>query len=238
MEKPKLDEQLDKEIEKLWLKGGSLVYIKNYEEAKELMEKAWEILPIPKESYSPSYHITKNLIGALIGLQQFDGAKKWLEIHKTTGLERIDSGEKDFLEGEFFYAQGDIEKAKPCFAIANMKSAGRLFQPKERKHYKALLSKDDARPTNLAELVKTAKKEIKNRNYVHALDLLYDALNFNQMNADVHFIKGLCHFELGEFDHAADSFTRAYMLNGETVFDKHDAKYFEFLKTKIEINPK
>ena len=38
MEKIKLDEQLDKEIEKLWLKGGSLVYIKNYEEAKELMD--------------------------------------------------------------------------------------------------------------------------------------------------------------------------------------------------------
>lgn len=237
MEKLKLDEQLDKEIEKLWLKGGNLVYTKNYEEAKELMEKTWEMLPAPKECYAPSFHITENLTRAFIGLQQFEDAQKWLEIHKTTGLRRVDNGEKDFLEGEFFYVQGEIEKAKPCFAIANKKSGGRAFQRKDRKHYKDLLSKEDIRPTSLTELVKTAKKEIKNQNYSNALDLLYDALNLNQMKVDVHFNKGLCHFELGEFDHAADSFTRAYMLDGDTIFSKHDPKYFEFLKTKIDLAP-
>ena len=81
----------------------------------------------------------------------------------------------------------------------------------------------------------TAKKEIKNQNYSAALDLLYDALNLNQMKVDVHFNKGLCHFELDEFDQAADSFTRAYMLDGETIFNKQDAKYFDFLKTRIKL---
>lgn len=188
---------------------------------------------------SPSYHFTENLIKALIGLQQFEEAKKWFEIYRETDfLSPHDTGDKDFLEGELYYAEGEIEKAKSCFAIANKKSGGRLFQRKDRKHYKELLSKEDVRPTSLTELVKTAKKEIKNKNYSYALDLLYDALNLNQMKVDVHFNKGLCHFELGEFDHAADSFTRTYMLDGETIFKKHDAKYFEFLKTKIEIQPK
>lgn len=27
------------------------------------------------------------------------------------------------------------------------------------------------------------------------------------------------------------------MLDGDTIFNKHDAKYFEFLKTKIELEP-
>jgi tetratricopeptide (TPR) repeat protein len=243
MEKLKLDEQLDKEIEDLWFEGGRLVYDFNNRDksdlmkAADLMEKTWEMLPSPKEGYSPSFHITENLTKAFIGLQQFEEAEKWLDIYKTTGLGRIDSGEKDFLEGEFYFAQGELEKAKPCFAIANKKSGGRLFIRQDRKHYKELLSKEDVRPTSLTELLKTAKKEIKNKNYGKALDLLYDALNLNQLKVEVHFNKGLCHFELGEFDHAADSFTRAYMLDGETIFKKHDTKYFEFLKTKIKLNP-
>ncbi|MFN8712900.1 MAG: hypothetical protein ACK5Z2_08605 [Bacteroidota bacterium] len=55
------------------------------------------------------------------------------------------------------------------------------------------------------------------------------------MNPLVHLNKGVCHFELDEPDQAADSFTRAYMLEGEAVFGKIDIKYFEFLKTRIEI---
>ncbi len=233
----KLDEELDRQIEDLWFEGESLVYSQNYLKAQELMEKTWEMLPAPKECYAPSFHITENLTRAFMGLEQFEDAKKWLEIHKTTGIGRIDGGEKDVLEGEFFYMQGEIEKAKPCFVIANKKSGGRAFQRKDRKHYKDLLSKEDIRPTSLTELVKTAKKEIKNQNYSNALDLLYDALNLNLVKVDVHFNKGLCHFELGEFDHAADSFTRAYMLDGDTIFSKHDPKYFEFLKTKIDLAP-
>ena len=244
MDKLRLDEKLDKEIEGLFLEGGRLVYEYNIRDkgdllkAIDLMQKSWDMLPSPKEGYSPSFHITENLTKAFIGLQQFDEAKKWLEIHKTTGLKRIDSGEKDLLEGEFFYAQGELENAKSCFQIANKKSGGRLFQRKDRKHFKELLSKEDIRPTSLAALLKAAKKEINNQNYGDALDLLYDAFNLNQMKVEVNFNKGLCHFELGEFDHAADSFARAYMLDGDTIFNKHDVKYFEFLKTKIEIEPK
>ncbi|MBL4594037.1 MAG: hypothetical protein JKX68_09505 [Flavobacteriales bacterium] len=45
----------------------------------------------------------------------------------------------------------------------------------------------------------------------------------------------ILHFELNELDHAADSFTRAYMLEDENVFKGQDSKYFDFLKTRIEI---
>lgn len=238
MEKLRLDEQLDKEIEQLWLKGGKLVYIHNYDEAKELLEKAWQLLPSPKENYSPSFHISENMTRIFMGLQQFEEAKKWLEIHKQTGLTRIDSGEKEFLEAEFYFLQGEIEASKPFFGIANKKSGGRIFQRKDRKHYKEFLSKTDIRQTSLTELLKVAKKEIKGKNYGYALDLLYDALNLNQMKVEVHFYKGLCHFELDEFDHAADSFTRTYMLDGDAIFTKNDEKYFAFLKTKIELDPK
>lgn len=235
MTQNKLDEEVNREVERMWLKGGNLVHTQNHSEAKELMEKAWEILPTPKENHSPSYHITKNLVGALIGLEQHEEAKKWFEIHQKTGLNRIDGGEKDFLEGELYYATGDLETAKACFTIANKKSGGRLFHRREQVHFKELLSKENIRPTSLTELLKTAKQEIRNKSYSYALDLLYDALNLNQMKPEVHFNKGLCHFELNELNHATESFTHAYMLAGDTIFKKHDAKYFEFLKTRIEI---
>jgi hypothetical protein len=70
---------------------------------------------------------------------------------------------------------------------------------------------------------------------VHYSSLYYDCLNHDLMNPLVHLNKGVCHFELDEPDQAADSFTRAYMLEGEAVFGKIDIKYFEFLKTRIEI---
>lgn len=234
MEKLTLEPNLDQEVEDLWFEGCDLIYARNYQGAKELMEKTWNMLPSPKENYSPSYWITKNLTEAFIGLRDFDAAITWLNIHKSTSLFRIDSGDRDGLEGEFYYAQGLIEKAKVCFEIANKKSDGRWFQDERLKHYKELLSKENIRPTDLNELIEVSLKEIEIRNYPYALSLMYDAINIDQMNSVVHFNKGLCHFELNELDHAADSFTRTYMLEGEDEFKKHDSKYFDFLKTRIE----
>lgn len=235
MENLNLESDLDQEIENLWLDAGEMVYNQKYPEAKELMLSAWEKLPEPKVNYSHSYWVSRHLTEALIGLREFDLAEKWIITHKTTDLDRIDSGERDFLEGEFHYAKGEIEKAKGCFEIANQKSEGRVFEDEKSQIFKALLSKDNIRPTELNELIQVASEEIQNQNYPYALSLMYDAFNLDQINSIVHFYKGLCHFELNEFDHAADSFTSAYMLDGEDVFKEKDAKYFSFLKTKIDI---
>lgn len=235
MEKFSLESDLNQEIEKMWFDAGKMVYNLKYAEARELMLGAWEKLPDPKENYSHSYWVSRHLTEALIGLREFDLAEKWITIHKSTALFRIDSGERDFLEGEFHYAQGTIEKAKECFEIANQKSDGRLFKNEKAQIFKELLSKDNIRPTELNELIQVSSKEIQNKNYPYALSLMYDAFNLDQANSIVHFNKGVCYFELSEFDHAADSFTRAYMLEGENIFKGKDSKYFDFLKTKIEI---
>ena len=54
-------------------------------------------------------------------------------------------------------------------------------------------------------------------------------------NPFLHLRLGQCHFEIGNFDRAADELTRAYALEGEEFFLEDDSKYFEFLKTKINI---
>jgi len=54
-------------------------------------------------------------------------------------------------------------------------------------------------------------------------------------NPFLHLRLGQCQFELGNIDRAADELIRVYALEGEQFFLEDDSKYFEFLKTKIDI---
>jgi tetratricopeptide (TPR) repeat protein len=53
-------------------------------------------------------------------------------------------------------------------------------------------------------------------------------------NPVVHLRLGEVHFELSDFDQAADELTRAYMGAGKEIFSSEDQKYLNFLATKID----
>ena len=55
-------------------------------------------------------------------------------------------------------------------------------------------------------------------------------------NPFLHLRLGQSQLELGDTDRAADELTRAYAVAGEEIFEGEDSKYFEFLKTKIQLN--
>ncbi len=42
-------------------------------------------------------------------------------------------------------------------------------------------------------------------------------------------------FELEQKDESLDHLLRAYMLEGKEIFDGEDAKYFEFLSERLEL---
>lgn len=46
---------------------------------------------------------------------------------------------------------------------------------------------------------------------------------------------GQLHFEAGTFDEAKEFLLRAYMLEGEEIFEDSDGKYFEFLKENVKL---
>ena len=46
---------------------------------------------------------------------------------------------------------------------------------------------------------------------------------------------GQCLFENGHAKGAADELTRAYAIEGKNIFSDEDPRYFEFLKTQIEL---
>lgn len=53
-------------------------------------------------------------------------------------------------------------------------------------------------------------------------------------NPFLHLRLGQCQFELGNLERAADELTRAYMGAGAEIFADEEAKYWEFLKTRLE----
>jgi len=70
-----------------------------------------------------------------------------------------------------------------------------------------------------------------------AKNYLFDALNCpnSHGNPFIYLRLGQCLLELSDQNQAADFLCRAYMLEGKDIFNDEAPKYFEFLKTKIEI---
>jgi tetratricopeptide (TPR) repeat protein len=56
-------------------------------------------------------------------------------------------------------------------------------------------------------------------------------------NPFLHLRLGQCQFELGNQDRAADELARAYMTEGDEIFEEEDPKYFAFLKNWLKPPP-
>jgi tetratricopeptide (TPR) repeat protein len=64
-----------------------------------------------------------------------------------------------------------------------------------------------------------------------------DALNCPdaQDNPFIHLRIGQNLYRLGDEDKAVDSFLKAYMLDGEEIFEEDGKKYLEFIKSKVNL---
>lgn len=70
--------------------------------------------------------------------------------------------------------------------------------------------------------------------YKKAIEALSDAIRCGGLGDSlIHLRLGQSQYEIGNQDKAADELTRAYMAEGEIIFEKEPAHYFDFLKTKI-----
>ncbi|MDZ7951761.1 hypothetical protein [Nostoc sp. DedQUE09] len=50
-------------------------------------------------------------------------------------------------------------------------------------------------------------------------------------NPYIHLKLGQAQFELENFDRAQEELARAYIIEGKTIFENEDLKYYEYLKT-------
>lgn len=74
-------------------------------------------------------------------------------------------------------------------------------------------------------------------NYEKAFKCFFNAVQCPKGlgNPYIHLRLGQLYYESGNLEKAADELTRAYMGAGLDIFMEDDAKYLEFLETKIEI---
>jgi tetratricopeptide (TPR) repeat protein len=70
-----------------------------------------------------------------------------------------------------------------------------------------------------------------------AKENFFNALNCpdGQESGFVHLRLGESLLELGEEDKAVDHLLKAYMLEGPEIFAEEEEKYFDFLKSKVEL---
>lgn len=232
-----LNPELAQKIESMINESMNMFSLEAPEPSQKILIEAWNMLPEDRHNYTEGYYLSQYLAHAYYRTNNLAKAQEWMPAFFLCDHTQRNTGESEFLAGQIAVATNDLDKAKKYFTLSNRKCEGRYFSG-ENKKYKVYIDKTEIRPTKYKDLVKTAKKEMEAKNYGYALSLLYDCLNQQLMDPTVYLMKGKCHVELNESDHAADSLTRAYMLEGDKIFKKEDPKYFEFLKTRIDINKK
>lgn len=234
-----VDQNIKLEIERLTKEAFGVFNLQNPQPGIDFLIEAYNKIPEPRNVYSDSFNLIKYIAIGYFRAGLLPESEKWLPVFLDCDNKVMNYGESEFLAGKIAFEKDNKTEAIQYFIIANQKSEGRVFKSKDEKTYFSFFkkqAKDHVRPQKFEAMLEVAISEIGNKNYVYALSLLYDCINIQLDNALVHVKKGICHFELNEFDKASDSFTRAYMLEAETIFKNEDSKYFNFLKTKIQIN--
>lgn len=74
--------------------------------------------------------------------------------------------------------------------------------------------------------------------FQNALKAFEDAKNCadGSLNPFINLRLGQCYFELKEVDKAEDYLLKAYMYEGESIFESENKKYFNHLKKKFDLN--
>lgn len=131
-----LEAELQKRVDRIIEISNQDFKKKKYDQSIQLLEKAWEQIPEPKGLYFNSYDIVKDILDTYFVTQRYKEGEKWLEKLFLTGLDRIDSGEREFCCGQFAYELEKFEIAKEYFRIAEKKSEGSCFEDEDVKYLK------------------------------------------------------------------------------------------------------
>lgn len=128
-------------IEQLMDDSDELYDEKKFPQSIEMLLKAWELLPTPKEQYDESFHIAQGLAETFFLIKNYDQSILWAKKLGECDPEREDDGDSEFLLGKVYYETNDMEAAKQNFALAFEKSEGRAFAKAPRKYLDLLKKK-------------------------------------------------------------------------------------------------
>lgn len=103
----------------------------DHDHAISLLVEAWDNLPGDKYHHNECYVIISRILTIALNNKNVPLLNKWIDKLLLASPDRIDSGEREMWVGRVAYESGDYEKALEYFSIANKKSGGRCFWPKD-----------------------------------------------------------------------------------------------------------
>ncbi len=127
---------LKEQIQGLLSKSNDSFNMINYIDSKFYLTEAWNKIPGNKYNYDDSYLIAWLLIDLNLLIKDYADAKGWSEILFKCDLERVDSGDREFMAARVAFEAGDLINAKEYFKIAFEKSEGRCFEGEDKKYLK------------------------------------------------------------------------------------------------------
>ena len=122
---------LGEKLEEIIDECNKMIFGDSPAEAINLLEEAWEMLPDGKYEYDESFYIVEAILEAAIKTDNKECLSKWNDKVLLADPERYDCGEKEMWVGRANYILGNFEKAREFIEIANKKSGGRCFRPKD-----------------------------------------------------------------------------------------------------------
>ena len=126
--------ELGKEIQNLMDDSNKKYDDAKYNEAIDLLIKAWDLLPNNKNEYDESFLIVWGILNISIQIKNIDIMNSWVNKIFDADPERGDTGERDMWAGRVAYESGNLDKAKEYLEIAEKKSGGRCFGNKDKKY--------------------------------------------------------------------------------------------------------
>jgi len=130
-----LDNELQDQIDEL----VDLAYEKSQKGDKiasfELLHKAWELYPEPKENWNEAYNTAKYLFDDYFSEGDLAASEKWLkEMLKNNDSLKLSEGEIQHYEGKYYFEVEKYQQAYERFKYAVEEAGFRYFENEDYKY--------------------------------------------------------------------------------------------------------
>lgn len=115
-------------------------------EIMAVLQKAWDLLPNPKNQWDESYSIAHDFVLNHLEDENFDKAREWAETLLSCPVGDADPGEAELTYGMVCFEMGDFAEAMDFFADAHEKSGGEIWDavdPKFEHFFQEQMAEDE-----------------------------------------------------------------------------------------------
>ena len=139
-----LDSKIQNKIDNLIDEAYDCSQNGDYTQSFELLQKAWDLYPFPKENWTESYNTAKYIFEDYLKIKEYDKAKNWLEkmteinnAYRACDENSTYDEDLQFCAGKYYYETGNLEEAYKQWRETVRKSGKnhfRYFENEDKKY--------------------------------------------------------------------------------------------------------